>query len=271
MNGQAFFEVFPDFRTSDDLRYTLSGMMVTKVVMRRQEKRLTVHLRGEHILAKKLVNKIAYDLKTQLFGNNSLFLVIDDTYELSPLYTLERLARDYWPSILYETQKMGQIEYSLVKNCEWGVEGNILTLLLEDSFLARRKAGDLKEYLESMFAHRFGKEIQAGFNFSEDAKECFYRARDHKLNLEVGLVMDRIREQERKCFRWNVRFERRARRQTGGSSGDCIRPTFLRRGPGRQEFAPAVGLPRIRILFTEKNVTGRSFPLKRSWMRSDRW
>lgn len=260
MNGQAFFEVFPDFRTSDDLRYTLSGMMVTKVVMRRQEKRLTVHLRGEHILAKKLVNKIAYDLKTQLFGNNSLFLVIDDTYELSPLYTLERLTRDYWPSILYETQKMGQIEYSLVKNCEWGVEGNILTLLLEDSFLARRKARDLKEYLETMFSHRFGKEIQVGFNFSEDAKNAFYRARDHKLNLEVGLVMDRIREQEGYVSGGTSGSE--SREKKSGSSGRLYSASFFEERARRQGFAPRRRAARDPDIIYGKECDGEIVPIE---------
>ncbi|MBQ9155926.1 MAG: PolC-type DNA polymerase III [Eubacterium sp.] len=196
LDGQTFPEVFPDFRIPDDLRYTLSNMIVTKVVMRQQDRQLIVHLKGEHVIGKKLINKIAYDLKTQLFGKTQVFLTIDDTYELSPLYTLEQLTRDYWNSILYEVRRMGQVEYSLLKKSEWGVEGDILTLLLEDSFLARKKARELKEYLESMYAHRFGKEIQVGFNFTEDAKNAFYRARDHKLNLEVGLVMDQVRKAE---------------------------------------------------------------------------
>ena len=229
MKGQKFPEVFPDFTIPENLKYVLSGMVVEKVVMRQADRRLIVHLRGEHILTRKQVNKIAYDLKNQLFGNVSLFLEIDDVYELSSLYTLEQLTKDYWDSILYEMRKIGQVEYSLLLHGEWGVEGDIMTLLLEDSFLARKKSGKMKEYLETMYAHRFGKEIHVGFNFTDDAKNAFYKARDYKLNLEVGMVMDQIEkasegkaekseEHEEKETQKKVRYsgnfyEERARRQ----------------------------------------------------------
>ena len=193
---RTFPEVFPDFQIPDNLKYVLSNTIVTKVVMKQQKNHLVVHMRGEHILGKKLINKIAYDLKTQLFGGTSLFLSIDDTYELSSAYTLEQLTKDYWDSILYEIRKMGQVEYSLMLHAEWGFEGNIMTILLEDSFLAKNKSRELKEYLEEMYAHRFGKEIQVGFDFTDDAKNAFYKARNHKLDMEVGMVMEQIEKVE---------------------------------------------------------------------------
>ena len=193
---QTFPEVFPDYTIPDNLKFVLSNTIVTKVVMKQSTNELIVHTKSEHIMGKKLVNKIAYDLKNALFRGTSVFLTIDDTYELSPVYTLEQLTKDYWDSILYEVHRMGQVEYSLFLRCEWGFEENIMTILLEDSFLARNKSAKLKKYLEEMYAHRFGKEIQVGFDFTDDAKQAFYKARNHKLNLEVGMVMEQIEKAE---------------------------------------------------------------------------
>ncbi|MCD8020095.1 MAG: PHP domain-containing protein, partial [Clostridiales bacterium] len=193
---QTFPEVFPDYHIPDNLRYVLSNTVVTKVVMKRSSNHLIVHLKGEHILSKKLVNKVAFDLKNALFKGTSLFISIDDTYELSSAYTLEQLTKDYWDSILYEVKGLGQVEYSLFLRCEWGFEGDIMTVLLEDSFLARNKAKELKEYLEHMYRHRFGKEVHVGFDFTDHAKNAFYKARNHKLGLEVGMVMDQIEKAE---------------------------------------------------------------------------
>lgn len=195
-NKQTFPEVFPDYHIPDNLKYVLSNTIVTRVVMKQSKNQLIVHTKGEHIMGRKLVNKIAFDLKNELFRGTSLFLVIDDTYELSPVYTLEQLTKDYWDSILYELHRMGQVEYSLFLHCEWGFEGRIMTILLEDSFLARSKAPKLKQYLEEMYSHRFGKEIQVGFDFTDAAKQAFYKARNHKLDLEVGMVMEQIEKAE---------------------------------------------------------------------------
>ena len=114
-------------------------------------------------LKKKLLDKgipeseIAYihDAKTEaakkeLFGKTSVFISFDDTYELSAAYTLESITNDYWGSILHEVKNMGRVEYSLLANGEWGFEGNIMTILLEDSFLARDKSRVLKEYMEHL-------------------------------------------------------------------------------------------------------------------------
>lgn len=233
---QRFFEVFPDYKAEGDLYDALSDMQVLKVVMQQQKKRLVIYLRGRQIMRKKLLNKVAYDLKNQLFGKTAVFLVIEDSYELSPLYTLEQLTSDYWDSILYEIRQMGQIEYNLVRASEWGVEGQILTLLMENSFLARRKAADIKEYLENMYLKRFGKEIQVGFNFSEDAKNAFYRARDHKLAVEVGLVMEQNeklaqeKEQQDPESGQTGQDGKKARRNYSGN--------FFEERARRQEFAP---------------------------------
>lgn len=39
-------------------------------------------------------------------------------------------------------------------------------------------------------------EIQVGFDFTDDAKQAFYKARNHKLNLEVDMVMSQIKKVE---------------------------------------------------------------------------
>ena len=196
LEGQTFIEVFPDYTVPDNLKYVLSNAIVSKVVMKQQTRQLVVHLRSEHIIPRKVLNKVAYDMKKELFGKTSVFISFDDTYELSSAYTLESITNDYRNSILHEVKKMGRVEYSLLSNGEWGFEGNIMTILLEDSFLARDKSRVLKEYLEHLFSHRFGKEIQVGFDFTDDAKQAFYKARNHKLNLEVDMVMSQIKKVE---------------------------------------------------------------------------
>ena len=83
------------------------------------------------------------------------FISFDDTYELSAAYTLESITNDYWGSILHEVKNMGRVEYSLLANGEWGFEGNIMTILLEDSFLARDKSRVLKRIYRTSFFSSF--------------------------------------------------------------------------------------------------------------------
>ena len=88
LEGQTFPEVFPDYTVPDNLKYILSNAVVSKVVMKQQKRQLVIHLKSEHIIQRKVLNKVAYDLKKELFGKTSVFISFDDTYELSAAYTL---------------------------------------------------------------------------------------------------------------------------------------------------------------------------------------
>ncbi len=39
--------------------------------MKQQTRQLVVHLRSEHIIPRKVLNKVAYDMKKELFGKTS--------------------------------------------------------------------------------------------------------------------------------------------------------------------------------------------------------
>lgn len=63
LEGQTFPEVFPDYTVPDNLKYILSNAVVSKVVMKQQKRQLVIHLKSEHIIQRKVLNKVAYDLK----------------------------------------------------------------------------------------------------------------------------------------------------------------------------------------------------------------
>lgn len=63
LEGQTFIEVFPDYTVPDNLKYVLSNAIVSKVVMKQQTRQLVIHLRSEHIIPRKVLNKVAYDMK----------------------------------------------------------------------------------------------------------------------------------------------------------------------------------------------------------------
>lgn len=230
--GRKFTEVFPEFTIPDNLQYLLSKVIVTKIVMYKGKRELVIHLRSPHLMSKRQVNKIAYDLKKELFGNHRIFLKIDDTYELSSQYTLAQLLPEYWESILYDVKNIGKVEYILLSRSQYGVDGNIITLLMEDSIMARQKSEKIKTYLVEMFAHRFHMDVEVGFNFTEESKKAFYKSREHLLNVEVGQIMDQVKahegeetekkdkdsSQKKSYFAGGSYFEERARNQQFASS-----------------------------------------------------
>lgn len=58
LEGQTFPEVFPDYTVPDNLKYILSNAVVSKVVMKQQKRQLVIHLKSEHIIQRKVLNKL---------------------------------------------------------------------------------------------------------------------------------------------------------------------------------------------------------------------
>ena len=196
IEGHKFTEVFPDYEVPEGFRYLLSGTVVERIVLKEKKRQLLIYICSEHIYSRKMLRKIAYDLKKKLFAGDYVFVRIEDHYQLSAAYSCEQILKEYWETVLDDCKQMGQVEYSMISHCDWGFDGNILTILLEDSFLAKSKMPKLKTYFEDMFLHRFQKEIQVGFDFSDAAKQSFYAAREYRLKQEVDLVMEQNRSLE---------------------------------------------------------------------------
>ncbi len=221
-NGRAFPDVFPDCRIPGRLQEIFAKVMVQKVVMCTGSTTLKIYLLSEYLIPKKDMNLMAFLIKDHVFPGTGVRIEIFDQYQLSSQYTLAHLTEEYWESILYEVKKRSQVEYRLLDKCEWGVEGDVLTILLEDTFLARKKAPELKEYFERIYKERFGISLKVGFNFTEEQKQTFYAANRHKLKVEVNSIMEQLdqvvplsdeekTEEQKKQEKKKLQAEKRAR------------------------------------------------------------
>ena len=259
LEGNKFKDVFPDYKVPEGFQFLLSQTVVERVVLKQKKKQLVIHILSEHIFSRKMLKKIAFDLKRELFSKDYVFVIIEDHYRLSPAYTLEQITREYWDTILDDCKQMGQVEYSLIAHCDWGFDGNIMTVLLEDSFLARDKVPVLKEYFETLFQERFGKEIQVGFNFTDEAKKSFYAARENKLRHEIEMVMEqsRIAEENRESDKESEEDQPQKKKGNRPYQGN-----FYEERARMKEFGKRRSNPKDPDVFYGRNCDGELTPIE---------
>ena len=116
---------------------------------------------------------------------------IIDRYNLSKQYTPQTIMDVYYDSILFELEKYWTLEYNLLKNSTWEFEkDDLLVLTLEDGFLARTYADDLKEYFQLIFLNRFGFEIDVEYKYVAKLEKRYEKENEHKLNLRIKQIED---------------------------------------------------------------------------------
>lgn len=164
--GMTFFEVFDTLSISGTLGDLFREVIVEKVNVSKTTYEVKIHILSYRLISRFDIKKMEYQIKKQLFQNAEHTVTIYDRYELSAQYTPEKLMPTYLDSILSQIQERSLLEYNLLKVASWTFEGNDLHITLEDSFIIKSKAGQIKELLEDIFQNRFGYMVKVFFDYT---------------------------------------------------------------------------------------------------------
>lgn len=184
-----FFDVFPGFTCKSELREIFEQVIVSEAIMVKSQKLLKIAIKSKILITKQDIYAMEDSLSDFIFQGNMRVKLIEH-YELSNQYDIQNLTDIYKESLLFELQVESSVLFRLVKNAEWYYNDNIITLTLDDTFLAKTRSVDIKSYLENVYRERFGYEIQVGFDFTQEQKDAIRKANDYKLHLEVQHIMN---------------------------------------------------------------------------------
>lgn len=185
-----FLTVFPDFICTRDLEKMLEQVFVTEIIIKKSEKTMFVTIESNIIIDKAEIFKIE-DILTEIVTLGKIRVRIKEHFLLSQQYDLKTLVDFYKNSILEEIKDQSKVEYRFLKNAEWFVNDNILTLTLDDSFVTKGRSDEIKKYLENMFKERFQYDVMVGFDYTEEQKDAIRRANRHKYELEIEEIMSK--------------------------------------------------------------------------------
>lgn len=188
--ARGFFDVFTELSVEEELHNLFTKVDVLKAVMNKTKGVLSFHICARRLIHHANIVHMEQAIKKNLFPHNKITIRLVETYQLSDQYNTSKLTDIYRDSLLFEMSERSVLLYNLMKKAEWSVDGNVITLLMEDSFLARDKSVQIKEFLQEIYEDRFHISIQVGFDYTEAQKQALYEANKHKLMLEVTNVMD---------------------------------------------------------------------------------
>ncbi|ROR30809.1 DNA polymerase-3 subunit alpha (Gram-positive type) [Mobilisporobacter senegalensis] len=163
--GMSFFEVFDTLSISGSLHDLFAEVIVEKVNISKSTFEIKIHLLSKRLISKVQMKQMEYQMKKQLFQKVSNKITIIERYELSAGYTPEKLMPLYFDSFLAELEEESIIECNILKHSRWSFEGDVLHIALDDSFIMKSKAQNIKMKLEDIFQNRFGYMVKVFFDY----------------------------------------------------------------------------------------------------------
>ena len=94
-----------------------------------------------------------------------------EKYRLSGQYNPEKLLKVYRESIQTELKNYSMLEYNMFRNADITFpETDLMRMVIEDTMIARDKAGELKRILEKIFTERCGLPVEVQVEYKEARK-----------------------------------------------------------------------------------------------------
>ncbi|MFV0464759.1 MAG: PolC-type DNA polymerase III [Lachnospiraceae bacterium] len=187
-----FFEVFPTLKIDQDMKTILSDAEVTKVSANKNKTVMRIYLNSCRLIPKVNIWSIEKMIHDQLFKNQNIDIRIIESFQLSALYTPEKLHGAYKNSISEEIKRYSSLLFQIYRCAQFDfTTENLLTVRLEDTLIAREKSEDLALILEKIFCERCGMNLNLQFDFTEKKENQKIKNSDLQIQQEIKQIIDR--------------------------------------------------------------------------------
>ena len=190
--ANAFLEVFPTLQLNHEMKGLLSEATVTKVASNRNRDFIRVYFDNTRLIPKRDIWRLEEDMRQQLFPNQKMQIKLMEHYRLSSQYTAKTLLDTYKESMLCEIKEYSLLLYNIFRKAEIRFEEDMqMTLILEDTLIARESQDELIEVLDKIIRERCGIQTKFDIQFVEKKESHYKQNTDHQIDLEVESIVRR--------------------------------------------------------------------------------
>lgn len=185
MANKLFREVFPDVNLGGRLNDLVGQTIVTAVAMVEAEAVLDVHLESSNLISREDLDKAEELVAKTLFSDTEVSCRITEHFSLSSQYNLSSLTDMYKDSMLLHVKHTSHVDYRILKRGEWIIRDDMLTILVEDTAIAREHSRRMSTFLAGLYAEKFGMKVSVDFEYSDDKKTQHRQANEIRLKQEL--------------------------------------------------------------------------------------
>ena len=171
MAEKLFRDVFPDVKLGrhEDL---IGQTIVTGVVMVEETAELEVYLKSTNLISREDLDWLEDAMALVLFPDSDVKCIVRETFSLSSQYNLESLTDMYKDSLLLEVKHTSHVDYRILKRGEWIINDDMLTILVEDTAIAREHSRRMSNFLAFLYESKFGLKVSVDFEYSDERWDC---------------------------------------------------------------------------------------------------
>ncbi|MGL4362564.1 MAG: PolC-type DNA polymerase III [Cellulosilyticaceae bacterium] len=188
-NQKAFFQVFPELDVNKSLFDLFASIFVEEINYHKKDNILEINVKSMEVVSYQVIKTMKDAIKKQLFASSELNIKINIIFDLSSNYSLQEILKNYKESIVQELMDKKLLYYLIVKNANWEVSGDTITVQLENNLIARKNSSFIHSFIENIFSKQFNRKIQLNIEYIESSSNKIITDNDSLLKNEVITLM----------------------------------------------------------------------------------
>ena len=187
-----FKEVFPNLIVDKELDGLLNITTITKISANREETCIRIYLDGERLIFYKNIRILEKEIQKQIFQGKTVEVKVIPSFTLSSQYNPKTVMDVYKDSIYDELHEYSPIACNLLKNADVEFTDEYhMTLVLENSMIAKSKQKDIVDFLEKVFCERCKMDFIVDLQYKEPKISKVRKNSAIQIEQEVKNIMER--------------------------------------------------------------------------------
>ncbi len=166
-----FFDAFDQLDVKKEVQEVFQTVEVKRILMSKSTCSVRIFIESDHILTYQVRRKVEYELRKQILGDAVRNIHIIEHYQLSKQYTPEKIMPMYFDSILAEFREESILDYNIVKEAEFTFTNESVNLVVENTFMVKKRVAYIKEKLDEIYRERFSFSVGVTFEYVEPKKK----------------------------------------------------------------------------------------------------
>ncbi|MBP5282309.1 MAG: PolC-type DNA polymerase III [Lachnospiraceae bacterium] len=189
-----FFDVFTNLQLQSGLHDLMSQTFIEKITSTKAKDYIRIYLVSKNLIVKKDIYRVEKEIKKQIFTGVAVEVKIFERFELSAMYTPERLLDIYRESILDELVEYSHVFFIALKSAQFSYpeEGHVI-VNLEDSVLVRSREEELLRILEKILVERCGFSVKIKIEYREKEKNDDREEEELLIQRKVAEITGKLR------------------------------------------------------------------------------
>lgn len=186
-----FFSVFPTLKLDDRIAGLVDTVHVTKVASSRAQNCIRIYMDSGHLIQKREIRQLESAVKEQLFPAGGIRVEVREQFRLSELYTAQTIYEEYRSSIEQELQEKSNMLAGVLRRAQLTFSGDEILMELGQSIVSEEKKGELVDFLETLYADRFHRQVTVICSYRPTIAKEALREDEERINRQIRDIFAR--------------------------------------------------------------------------------